>query len=306
LAIRREDCSPQEQLIIVPHPDVLVLLTLFATDVSAARRRFQFIKPLEAYIVRVIRKSLQHSKFSRVRLGAMLGLPIAVLCAIWLSQAPLQPVQAVSAGIVISQVYGGAGCGTASCSTYKNDYIELFNRGASAVSVNGWSVQYAAAAGTTWQVTALTNTTIQPGQYFLVAESFGANGVNNLPTPDVTGTIAMSATAAKVALVNATTALSGSCPAGASIVDLVGYGATASCFETAVAPAPSTTTADVRGANGCTETDNNSTDFSVTTPNPRNTASTLNPCGGGGTTTCCHVDVSCGAAHFGIPELDNS
>lgn len=183
-----------------------------------------------------------------------------------------------STTIVISQVYGGAGCGTAGCSTYKNDYIELFNRGSAPQSLNGWSVQYAAATGTAWQVTTLTNVTLQPGQYYLVAEGAGANGVNNIPTADATGTIAMSATAAKVALVNTTTALSGSCPTGAQIVDLIGYGATASCFETAVAPAPSTTTADVRAGAGCTETDNNSTDFTATTPNPRNTATALNTC----------------------------
>lgn len=198
------------------------------------------------------------------------------------SVSVVRTVSAVSTSIVISQVYGGAGCGTAGCSTYKNDYIELFNRGTSPQSLNGWSVQYAAATGTAWQVTTLTNVTLQPGQYYLVQESTGANGVNNIPTPDATGTIAMSATAGKVALVNTTTALTGACPSGASIVDLIGYGATANCFETAVAPAPSTTTADVRGGNGCTETDNNSTDFTATTPTPRNTSSTTNVCGGGG------------------------
>jgi predicted extracellular nuclease len=202
--------------------------------------------------------------------------------------APLAP----STSVVVSQVYGGAGCGTAGCSTYKNDYIELFNRGASPQSLNGWSVQYAAATGTAWQVTNLANVTLQPGQYYLVAESAGANGVNNVPTPDTTGTIAMSATAAKVALVNATTALSGACPTSASIVDFVGYGTTANCFETAVAPAPSTTTADVRAAGGCTDTDNNSTDFTATTPNPRNTSTALNPCGGGAATTLNINDVT--------------
>src|SRR5689334_3611662 len=53
-----------------------------------------------------------------------------------------QPAGAASTTVVISQVYGGAGCGTAGCSTYKNDYIELFNRGTLAQSLNGWSVQY--------------------------------------------------------------------------------------------------------------------------------------------------------------------
>jgi predicted extracellular nuclease len=186
---------------------------------------------------------------------------------------------AVSPNIDISQVYGGAGCGTAGCSTYQNDYLELFNRGASSVSVNGWSVQYAAATGTAWQVTSLPNVSIPAGKYLLVGESFGANGVNPLPTPDVTGTIAMSATAAKVALVNVTTALSGACPSSATIVDFVGYGTTANCAETANAPAPSTTTADLRGGAGCTDTDNNSTDFSAGAPNPRNTASPATTCG---------------------------
>jgi hypothetical protein len=185
-----------------------------------------------------------------------------------------QTALAVSPNVVISQVYGGAGCGTAGCSTYQNDFIELFNRSTTPVSLNGWSVQYAAATGTAWQVTALPNVTLQPGQYFLVAESFGANGVNPLPTPDATGTIAMSATAAKVAVLNVTTALSGACPTGAQIVDFVGYGATANCFEGAgVAPAPSTTTADIRALAGRLDTDNNSTDFTAATPTPRNTSS---------------------------------
>jgi hypothetical protein len=184
-----------------------------------------------------------------------------------------------SLGINISQVYGGAGCGTAGCSTYQNDFIELYNRSSSSISLNGWSVQYAAATGTAWQVTPLPNVTLLPGRYFLVAESFGAKGVTPSPTPDATGTIAMSATAAKIAVVSSTTALSGACPAAIgppNIIDLVGYGATASCFETAVAPAPSTTTADIRGAGGNTETENNSTDFAASTPTPRNTASAAN------------------------------
>src|SRR3982751_2130012 len=107
--------------------------------------------------------------------------------------------KALSSGIVISQVYGGGGN---SGSTYKNDFIELFNRGASPVDVTGWSVQYTSAAATAaWQVTPLASFNIQPGQYYLVQEAQGAGGTTNLPAPDATGTIAMSATAANVALV---------------------------------------------------------------------------------------------------------
>jgi predicted extracellular nuclease len=205
---------------------------------------------------------------------------LGALAALFTIAAPMAQAQ-----VVISQVYGGAGCGTAGCSTYKNDYIELFNRGGSAVSINGWSVQYTSATGTgAWQVTNLPNTTIPPGGYLLVAESAGANGVNNLPTPEVTGTIAMSATAGKVAVVNNITALTG-CTTSASIQDFVGYGTTANCNEGGTnAPAPSTTTADLRALNGCTDANNNGTDFSTGTPNARNSASPTNVCGGAGHT----------------------
>lgn len=185
------------------------------------------------------------------------------------------------AQVVISQVYGGGGNAGA---TYTHDFIELFNRGAAPVSLNGWSVQYNSATGTgTWQVTNLTNTTLQPGQYYLVQQAQGAGGTTPLPTPDAIGTIAMSGTAGKVALVNNTTALT-ACPAG--LIDLVGYGATANCFEgTGPTPAPSNTLAVLRAANGCTDTDQNAADFATAAPVPRNTATTLNPCGGGGTPT---------------------
>src|SRR5262245_42533788 len=112
-----------------------------------------------------------------------LAIAIAVLAPSLLIAWP--EAQAVSPDIVISQVYGGAGCGTVGCSTYRNDYVELFNRGASVVSINGWSVQYAAATGTSWQVTSMPNVSIPSGGYLLVSEGAGANGVNNLPTPDV-------------------------------------------------------------------------------------------------------------------------
>jgi predicted extracellular nuclease len=91
----------------------------------------------------------------------------------------------------------------------------------------------------------------------------------------------MSATAGKVALVNTPTALTGSgCPFSANVVDFVGYGATANCSETAPTATLSNTTAAIRAANGCTETDNNSTDFAAGAPTPRNTAAPLSSCGG--------------------------
>lgn len=184
---------------------------------------------------------------------------------------------AVSPDVVISQVYGGGGNSGA---TYTNDFIELHNSGASAVSLNGWSVQYASASGTTWQVTNLGNVTLQPGQYYLVQEAAGAGGTTALPTPDVSGSIAMSASNGKVALVTTTTALAcgGTCATDASVRDYIGYG-TATNFEgSGAAPGLSNTTADLRASSGCTDTDDNSADFASGTPDPRNTAVTVYLC----------------------------
>ena len=205
-------------------------------------------------------------------------LAVVVLVSMVMTFMPLgQPAAAVSTTVVISQVYGGGGNAGA---TFKNDFIELFNRGATTLNLTGWSVQYGSATGSTWSPTPLSGT-IQPGQYYLVQEAPGAGGSVNLPTPDATGSIAMGATAGKVILANVATPLSGSCPSGAAVVDLVGYGTTANCFEDGAATAaPSNTTAVLRAEIGCTDSDSNASDFAVVASSPRNTASPLHFCTG--------------------------
>jgi uncharacterized protein len=181
-----------------------------------------------------------------------------------------------SPNIVISQVYGGGGNSGA---TLKNDFIEIFNRDGSTINLSGWSVQYASTTGSSWQVTALPSRSLAPGQYLLIQEAAGTGGTTNLPTPDAIGSIPMSATGGKVALVNTTTALSGSTPPTTNIVDLVGYDG-ATFFEGAgAAPTLSNTTAALRLGNGCTDTDNNNQDFVSGSPAPRNTVSPFNACG---------------------------
>src|ERR671936_1238568 len=197
----------------------------------------------------------------RMRLYA--AFVVAVACLLGLAR----PAGAVSSTIVVSQVYGGGGNSGAS---YKNDFIELYNRSAAPVSVTGWSVQYAASTGTTWQRTALSGT-VAAGGYYLVQEAAGAGGTTNLPTPDAIGTTNMSATAGKVVLMtNNTTIASGTvCPLTA--LDIVGYGSGTNCSETLPTATLSNTTAALRNGGGSVDTDNNSADFSVGTPNPRNT-----------------------------------
>ncbi|MFZ6021131.1 MAG: ExeM/NucH family extracellular endonuclease, partial [Chloroflexota bacterium] len=182
-------------------------------------------------------------------------------------------VNAVSETVIISQIYGGGGNSGAD---YKNDYIELFNRGTTPVSLNGWSVQYASASGSTWQVTPLSGV-LQPGQYYLIQQASGSGGTLDLPAPDAIGSIAMSATSGKVALVNSQTALSDTCPKNAMIVDFVGYG-TANCAEGRPAPTLSNMTAAQRVQNGCQDSDDNLVDFSIAAPFPRNSTFTAADC----------------------------
>ena len=182
---------------------------------------------------------------------------------------------AAQAGVVISQVYGGGGNSGA---TYKNDFIELFNNGGAAVDLTGYSVQYENATGTVaWAVTSLPSKTLQPGHYFLVQEANGTGGTVDLPTPDATGTLALGAAAGRVVLVSNTTPLTtGSC---SGVVDLVGFGTTATCFEgSGPTPAPSNTNAVLRAQAGCTDSNNNSADFTAGAPNPRNTSTAAHLC----------------------------
>jgi predicted extracellular nuclease len=178
--------------------------------------------------------------------------------------------------VVISQVYGGGGNTGA---PYNRDYIELFNRSGAPVNITGWSVQYASSAGTSWSKTVLGTVTLQPGQYYLVGEALSAVGA--APPADVIGTIAMSATAGKVALVNNGTTIGAIAnPAGtAGVIDVISFGGSTPT-EGSPTPVLSNTTAALRNNAGCADTDANSVDFTVGAPAPRSSATPANVCGG--------------------------
>ncbi len=188
------------------------------------------------------------------------------------SLSPASPAAAASPDVVISEVYGGGGN---TGSTFRNDFIELYNRGASAVAMTGWSVQYASATGTTYAVTNLSGT-LDPGQRYLIQEAAGTGGTTSLPTADALGNIAMSGTAGKVALRTTTMACAAGCSSASGTKDFVGYGTTANDSETAPTPAPSNTSS-VSRTPVTQDTDNNSLDFVAGAPTPENRAA-----GGGG------------------------
>jgi hypothetical protein len=184
-----------------------------------------------------------------------------------------------SGSIVVGALYAAGGNSGA---VYANDYVELFNRGAGPVAIDGWTLQYASAAGTSWQSTALSGSIPAGGRYLVQLASGGANG-SALPAADATGTSNLAATGGKVAVVDDATALScggsaGSCSTASNVEDLVGYGSAADYEGTGAAPAGSATNALARAGGGCTDTDDNAADFATATPDPQNSSAAGSTC----------------------------
>jgi DNA/RNA endonuclease G (NUC1) len=179
--------------------------------------------------------------------------------------------------VVISQVYGGGGN---SGSNVRSDFVELFNRSNAEVFIDGWSVQVFSTQSSSWQTTQLSGS-ILPNHYYLVKEADGAS-CSNLPcgtidvsNPNATGTIAMSATSGRVALSSNSTAFTATCPSGAGLIDLVGYGNNA-CAEGTSAGTITNSVGFARKLGGCKDTNNNSLDLYATSPSPRNALSPAN------------------------------
>src|SRR5262245_17470183 len=142
---------------------------------------------------------------------ALLVTCVGGVLAIAGAAAPAVP-NGPSPDLVISQVYGGGGNSGA---TYSHDFIELFNRGTSSVSLDDKSLQYTSATGSgnlganSAQLTDLSGS-IPPGRYLLVREATNNAAVGApLPTPflDDPTPINMAAGAGQVAVANGVTTL---------------------------------------------------------------------------------------------------
>jgi len=171
------------------------------------------------------------------------------------------PAQAVSANVVISEVYGGGGN---SMAIWKNDFVELYNRSATAVSVTGWVVQYYSAGGGPGGKATLTGS-VEPRHTYLVQMAAGTGGTTALPTPDAIGGASMSGTDGRIDLTSGTT-----------VIDRVGYGS-ANLVEGYATPSLTNTDSATRNA-PCVDTDDNATDFRATGPTPENSAVDMPEC----------------------------
>jgi predicted extracellular nuclease len=202
------------------------------------------------------------------RLGALVVTSCLVLSGAAVITA--SSALAASPSVVITEVYGGGGNSGA---PYTNDFVELTNISGSPVDLTGWSIQYASAAGTSWSNKILLTGSIAPGAVYLAQGAGGTNG-QPMPTPDATGSVNMSATSGKVALVSSTTSLSCAtgCATAAGVVDFVGYGA-ANDAETSPAPGTSNTTSATR-KDPTKDADNNASEFEAANPSPKTLTST--------------------------------
>jgi len=121
--------------------------------------------------------------------------------------------------VVIAEVYGGGGA----TGTYRYDYVVLYNSSDLSYDLSAWSLQYY--NGSTWEVTPLSGT-ISAGAYYLIQLNDGGSGADLPETPSVIGSTDIGVTDGEVALVNSTTALTGSNPlsSNSTIIDFIGYG----------------------------------------------------------------------------------
>ncbi|WP_277207792.1 ExeM/NucH family extracellular endonuclease [Isoptericola croceus] len=192
---------------------------------------------------------------------------VLVPAAVALPTVPSAAVPSPGSAVVIDEVYGGGGNSGA---VYDRDFIELYNPGDEPVALDGWSVQYGSATGTTWSGQTDLTGEVPAGGSFLVAQAYGSNtDLPDLPAPDVEGTIAMSGTGAKVALVSSTERLSclgAACADVADLVDLVGWGSANTYLGGAPARATTNSTSVSRVEH--VNTVDNAADFTIGTPTP--------------------------------------
>ena len=206
------------------------------------------------------------------------GAAVAALAltAPLLASVPAQAAPSSTAPVVVNEVYGGGGNTGA---TWKSDFVELHNKGATAVDLSSWSLQYKSGTGATWSGKAALTGSIQPGRSYLVQLATGTGGTQDLPTPDATGTIAMSATGGTVALVSDGTTLTctlAACATAASVVDLVGWGSSTTTYLGS-GPAPTTSNTTSVSRTGFVNTVDNAADFTAGEPTPVNSGTTPDP-----------------------------
>ena len=183
-------------------------------------------------------------------------------------------------GLVISQVYFGKDFDP---KYYNQTFIELFNRSAEPVSLNGLSIQFGSTIENFGISNALPNATIPPGGYFLASvDSTGTQG-EVLPPVDFTGASIAGANAVsgKAAIARSVDLLAcgafGKRCSAERVVDMIGWNSLTTDYEGKTTSSLNERAA-IRKGGGCIDTNNNRADFDIGAPTPRNAATPVNVC----------------------------
>ena len=193
-----------------------------------------------------------------------------------------------SPNLVISQIYTRGGEAGAS---YQKDFIEIFNRGTEPVDMNNYGLHMSSINGPSSVFIRFVSSrgiVVQPGRYLLIGlKGDGSEGQTFSPDFDLSilpgpVPVNLNTTSGLVVLLAPDGSFQG-CPGAQStgVVDFIGYGANALCYEGAQGPAPAPalpTESAMRLLGGCADNNNSAADFNLSPVNPRNSASSAGMC----------------------------
>jgi hypothetical protein len=221
---------------------------------------------------------------------------VTVLALLLFTHTPATRAQSVSGSpdLVISQVYTRGGAAGAS---YQKDFVEIFNRGTEPADMNNYGLHVTldsnpVPGSMSVRFVSSRGIIIQPGRYLLIA--FKGDGLDGqpLPTPDfdlgVVLPVPVSAnlhpTSGAVVLIAPNGSYTSCSTAGQTgVVDVVGYGPMAPCFEGLPAgppPSPTLTESLQRFGDGCTDNNLNASDLRLSPVLPRNSGWSATICAG--------------------------
>ena len=204
----------------------------------------------------------------------------ASLLGVSLVVAPLVALPASAftdgTGVIINEAYLNGGSTGA---TYLNKFVELYNPTDTAISLDGTSIQYRSAGGTSDPTsTAALSGSIAAGGYYLIQGTSNNASGQALPTPDATGIGSFSGTSGTIFFANQSETLTapptGSLIDSELVTDLVGWGSS-NTYEGEASTNASLTTSINR--TGFSDTDVNADDFTTAAPTPRNSATGTEP-----------------------------
>ncbi|MBV8855980.1 MAG: DUF4214 domain-containing protein [Acidobacteria bacterium] len=216
-----------------------------------------------------------------------------------------------SPNLVISQIYTRGGEADAS---YQNDFVEIFNRGTEPADMNNYALYISTTSGsitaaTSIKIVSSRGIVVPAGRYLLFKLKGDGVGGQPLPTPDfdlsaLPGPAVgfnLGASAGLVALLAPDGSFQG-CPTAQStgVVDYVGYGSNAPCYEGGAGPAPAPTLATdslQRFGGGCTDNNLNASDLRPSPVLPRNS---------GWAAGICAASTPTSFFNFAAPQFDTN